>query len=523
MTASFDLTSRPWLPCERFDGTVVELSTRDALAEAHQLRGLADPSPLVLAVLYRHLLAVLHRVYEGPRTLKAWEAIARAGSFDIARVEAYLTRVRDRMDLFHPIHPFAQTRGLKEQFEATPIDQITAERCGWGGGRQIFQQRAEDFRATMSPAEAARALLAHHGFATGGLVKKPGEPTSATASPLLRGAVVLLRGDSLFRTLLANLLRYDPTAGAPIPGGSADAPSWEQPPPPRQLLQAKEPSVMPAGWLDLLTWTSRRIELVPEGDRVTSFVRAVGKGLAEGAPREPMFAYQIDEKQGVKSIGVNEDRAFWRDAHAFFEATRPEGKFVRPMAIQQAADPAVFEHLGEHVDALELHGISSYQSSLYTMRSERIGAALRHFNDASARATVTHAVARAEDSVKALRSALWTYARHMLSEGSRQPDTKDVSALVTSLCAEPAVWSALGVQFGVLLRGLDGSHDEALAAFSEAIQATVRVAFERATAHADSTARILKARALAERTLFHELNRVFPRTTPTQENPIAPH
>ncbi len=191
MTASFDLTTQPWIPCERMDGTRVELSTHDALVEAHALRGITDGSPLVVAALHRHLLAVLHRVVDGPRGFEAWAEVVKRGVFPPERVADYLAGVRERMDLFHPTHPFAQVRGLVEVFpdHQDPIDQLGFERARWGGGRELFQHRPDDHRAVMGPAEAARTLLAHHAFATGGLVKKPGEPTSATAAPLVPDAL----------------------------------------------------------------------------------------------------------------------------------------------------------------------------------------------------------------------------------------------------------------------------------------------------------------------------------------------
>ena len=65
MSVSFDLLKRAWVPCIRADGTLDELSLRDALVRAHELRALHGESPLVVAALYRLLLAVLHRVF-GP-------------------------------------------------------------------------------------------------------------------------------------------------------------------------------------------------------------------------------------------------------------------------------------------------------------------------------------------------------------------------------------------------------------------------------------------------------------------------
>ncbi len=409
MTASFNLTEKPWIPCERPDGSTVELSTRDVLACAHGLRGIADESPLVVAVLHRHLLAVLHRSYAGPRTMKEWGEIARAKRFDVARVEAYLSRVHDRMDLLHPTHPFAQTRGLVQQFDPDPIDQLGLERSKWGTARELFQHRSTSYRAWMGLAEAARGLLMHHAFATGGLVKKKGEPVSATASPFVKAALVLLRGPSLFQTLVSNLLVYDEEL-QPIPSSEKDAPSWEQPPPPSRLPLASEPKRMPFGWLDLLTWQSRRLELVVDDEAATGFVRAVGQGVVEDCPRDPMVAYRRDEERGFVPLGLNPGRSFWRNANALFEATRGDAaQFDRPRTIDQAASREARAILGESsVYSVEVLGLSAEKSLVHFARAERVSAALRLFDDPDAREAVTEAIRLSEEAVGALWTALRT-------------------------------------------------------------------------------------------------------------------
>ena len=512
MTSSFDLTSSPWIPCERSDGSLVELSTREVFARAHELRGIAD-DPLVAAALHRHLLAVVHRAYDGPRSRRDWAGILAEKGFDAAKVDAYLDRVRDRMDLFHPTHPFAQTRGLVQQFSVDPIDQLGVERSKWGGARALFQHRGPDYRASMSPAQAARALLAHHAFATGGLVKKPGEPTSATAAPLVRAAVVILRGSNLFETLATNLLVYAPSEGQPIPVVGEDKPSWEQEAPPRQLRQAKEPKHMPAGWLDMLTWLSRRIELVCEGDEVTGYVRAVGQGMAEEAPRDPMVVYSIDKKRGIRSIGINPHRAFWRDANALFEVARGDDRhFERPKAIDLVASPEAQAVLGDQaMFTLDVLGLSAEKSRVDVVRAEHVRGTARLFADADAGNEVEHALDFADKSVRALRSALWLYAMRALSPGDRSPDTKDVRALVDSLGAEPAAWSALGVHFEAFLRALDDllakaeDFDAARVEFERCCRRELVNRFGAATSTGEGSARWLKARALAERVLWREL------------------
>jgi len=513
MNHSFDLTTQPWIPCERLDGTQVELSTRDALVEAHALRGLVDPSPLVLAVLYRHLLAVLHRTYAGPRNMKEWTAIAKSGRFDAERIETYLAAVRDRMDLFHPTHPFAQTRGLVEQFGGDPIDELEIERSGWGTARELFQHRPASYEASMSPARAARALLAHQAFATGGLVRKPGEPTAATAAPLVRCAVVVLRGETLFDTLRSNLLRYDPAQSLPIPG-TDDAPSWEQPPPPTQLRATTEPKRLPTGWLDALTWLSRRIELVSDGEVVTGWVRAIGQGVAEGAPLDPMVTYRADDKRGLVSLGMNPARAFWRDSDALFEVVRDGSapRFRRPLAIDLVARPealAVLDNGAQY--SVELMGMAvdpRAASKVDLVRADRVHVHAKLFDDPNVRDAVQHALNRADDAVFALKNALRSYARHALSPGDRNPDAKDISAFVKSLGAENAAWSTLGIAFADFVFALEGDPDAAEAAFTARVRAVVHDEFQRATARTETASRWLKARAVAEQSLRISLSRL---------------
>ncbi len=76
---------------------------------------------------------------------------------------------------------------------------------------------------------------------------------------------------------------------------------------------------MSDGWLDQLTWLSRRIELVRQGDVVVGFVRCVGQGFVDQAVKDPMVAWKADEKRGLLPVSIRIDRAFWRDAHVLFQ------------------------------------------------------------------------------------------------------------------------------------------------------------------------------------------------------------
>lgn len=518
--SSFNLTREPWIPVERSDGTFDELSTRDALAQAHTLRGLADASPLVVAALTRHLLAILHRAYDGPKSMSEWQAIARAGAFDPARVDAYLDRVEDRMDLFHPTHPFAQTRGLVEKYSKYifDIDELELTRSRWGLARALFSHRPAEHSPVMTPARAARSLLAHHAFVTGGWVKKPGEPDAASDGPLTRAAVVILRGATLFNTLVFNLLRYDPEEAKPFStGGATDACAWEQEPPPRDNPYQREPRRPLRGYLDLLTWVSRRVELVHEGDKVTGFINAVWQGIESGAPQDPMVTWLPDETRGLRPVAIKVTRSFWRDANALFEQGRQGSSARRPHAIELVASVAARQVFGDLSVDVEVMGFDSNQSLIDAVRVERVGTRARCFDDAEAATVVENALARAADYVSDLRSALWTYARNALAPGGRDPDTAAVSSLVRSFGADAQAWSGLGVTFDGFLRALGDDPDAALAAFDDRARAVVREVFQSATARPDTAARWLKARALADRSLRIGLASRKKLLTPTKE------
>jgi len=505
---SFNLTREPWIPVEGLDGAVVELSTRDVLKQAHNLRALADSSPLVVAALTRHLLAVLHRAYDGPRTMTAWCAIASSGAFDGMQVDAYLDRVEGRMDLFHPTEPFAQTRDLRARFGEyiSPIDEIEVVRTKWGSGRELFRHRPASPSPRMRPARAARALLAHQAFATGGLVKKPGEPTSATAAPLARAAMVIVSSTTLFRTLVANMLVYN--ADRPIPtGGAVDACSWEQRSLPAQLNRTHEPKRAPLGYLDLLTWVSRRVELIEYDGIVTGFINAVGQGLADGSPRDPMVAYHRDEHRGLLPVGIDTDRAFWRNAGALFETVRGENApYERPQAIDLVADPQALEILGRTaMYRIEVMGIAAEKSRIDAARREHVETLARCFNDPDTGAAVRECMGACRTLVDALRTSLFAYAKWALAPGGRDADATAVGDLVKSFGALPAAWSALGIAFEEFLRGLGEDPDAAGEAFRARAIDVVKDVFRSATARPETTGRWLQARAVADRALYAKL------------------
>jgi hypothetical protein len=219
-----------------------------------------------------------------------------------------------------------------------------------------------------------------------------------------------------------------------------------------------------------------------------------------------MVAYRKHEKHGWLPIGIDVDRAFWRDSTALFETTRTDtSHFERPRAIDLVANPEALQILGNVMYDIEVLGMAAEKSRIDAVRFERIQAHGRCFNDPDAGAAVRDALDFAQRTVDALNAATFVYARAALSPGERQPDAATVRALVDSLGARPAAWSAIGVAFEHLMRHLGDDPDAALVAFRLQAAAVVKDVFRGVTSRGETTGRWLKARALADNSFADRL------------------
>lgn len=501
---SFVLSEAPWIPCETAAGERVELGIRDALVRAHELRSVADPSPLVTAALHRLLLAVLHRCF-GPADVASWKALHAAGRFDAATIDAYLGRWRHRLDLVHPETPFYQVRGLPDADDALTC--MLAERSAWGPGVAVFEHRPEAWEDALTFAEAARALVTFHAYAPAGLVRKPGEPTSASAGPLQRGLVVLAQGRSLFETLLFNLLVYDDER--PLPARD-DAPSWECDPLPRQLERADEPRRAVRGWLDLLTWQSRRVELKVRGDRVTGMIRRVGQGLGGDVPRDPMMAWRRHEKWGLVPLVLDPERAFWRECHTLFQ-TQHHRDIERPAVLGQLARDEVATVVGrERRFALMVCGLAADKASILMVRAEHLPVSPKLLADPALGEIVEDVLQVAEAVEKLLEGATWTLARHALSVGEREPAAKDIRSLMDELGTGLRYWAVLRGGFDSFLDGLAVDDGSAASGFCDTAVKAARRALTAGARALGTTGRAEKAGAIAQAKLTATMKDVIP-------------
>jgi CRISPR system Cascade subunit CasA len=533
----YDLIEEPWLPCRFSDGGVRPLGLRETLSRAGEIGAIVDESPPVVAALHRLLLALVHRTF-GPRDVSSWRALWETRAFDPARLEAYFGQYADRFDLFHPEHPFYQTASIVMDHPAS-VARLAPE-LAEGAGNSLFNHSLAD-AAVLTPAKAARYLVAHQAFALGGLVSfQRGEPPnqyrSADMALLTKGAVALVRGATLFETLLLNLHRYDPQEGVPCRANPQDRPAWERD------GETRAEDRLPDGYLDLLTWQSRRIRLIPEADAAgATVVRSVlimkGNQLPGGVDRrryETMLAYKMvsEPRPGQDpwpAITFREGRALWRDSQALLQSIE-----------QQQQQPRTLEWLAELVEAgvllreqtlrLDFYGLSVDRAKVYFWRHEQLPLPLAYLKDPDLYRCVTEALEWADLGAKALREGTWILAQRLLApesdqESARQPDQGAVGQLMDHLGWDRRYWPRLEASFLRVLVDLAAptggadpseSRERILADW----QAEVRGAAQRVLAEVvhglDPTARSLKAAAQAQRRLGLRLYQVFGATAPTK-------
>lgn len=533
---SFNLVERPWLPVVFASGRVAEVGILDALTRAHEIRELVDPSPLVTAAAHRLLLAVLHRVF-GPRSVEAWTALWNAGHLAAGELDVYFGAWRQRFDLFDGERPFYQSPRLPLE-SAGPVAKLAHERAS-GNNPTLFDHSHDGTRAGLPAAMAARLLLAHQAFAVGGLVsrEKGGSP-SAAGAPLAGGAVVFAAGATLFHTLLLNLMLYDPANDEPIPGHGVDLPAWEQAP-----LDAPVKRV-PSGYLDYLTWQSRRILLCPTGEAAQPDVDRVvimrGAELPDGVERrdlETMLAFDEVKKpqKGMspyRTLGFSEARATWRNSTALMQ-TVPHGA-RRPKVLDWADTLADAGALDWHaVLPVDLYGLTADKAKVLLWRHERLPLPLRYLDERQDEliGQLRLALDQAERADLALRAGVREVVRLVLSPtadhqaGGREPDRGAVATVVDGLAPGRAYWAALETSFRELLRDLpdDWVEDDGLLIYGgrtepkweDALRREARGAFEAATMAFESTSRGQKAAARGRHVFQRNLARAF---TPTGDS-----
>ncbi len=506
---SFNLIDEKWIPCIRGqDGRLITLTLRETLAQADELDDIVSDTPLQTSALYRLLIAILLRVYQPTiADFDTWEKMWRDPAWDMALINPYLDEWHHRFDLFDEKRPFYQSDSDDSRVRPKPLTSIK-----YGNGflhNPLFDHDNDEDGLALTPAEAARNLLAVQAFGLGG-----GHKGMFSDAPWSKGILFFVQGNTLKETLFLNLLPYpdEDRGGIGIADTEDDAPAWEQDDP----FAPKDGT--PLGYLDYLTWQNRRILFFPEWQNEQLLVKQwqVGGGLSLTADiSDPFKCYREHKKHGRIVYQFNESRGLWPNSYALFA----------PMNVgtdQTSVPPAAFIHLRELMDKQLLKADAVYRckamgqgkdrAKVEYLREERFPFPLRYLIDEALRDQLRDALQQADSIAFYLRGSLrrvgfylylvkpdeigWKGAgiNPKVSKFISKLSSADIDNWVRHTEADIYFWSALDVPFQEFIARLaEDNANEAMAWWKTEIRSAANHAFKKAKQYAHESDRAFRA------------------------------
>jgi CRISPR system Cascade subunit CasA len=487
----FNLLTESWIPVVSKDFQLKEISLVELFQSWEFYKEIRGDNPPTTLAIYRFLLAILHRAYQGPTDEDHWEEIYED---DGEKAIAYLNDHSGCFDLFHPERPFMQDATLTQDAAA---EIYQAHVLHGNNTSTVFCHEHQWSGASLSIAEAARLVLRLHWFDVGG--RKTGSSISAGVIPTMDAANVLVRGKTLKETLMLNLMQYNPVKEIPSVVNGEDLPSWEREP-------TKAVERIPNGYIDYLTYQWRRVRLFIETNQVVNVAFHGGDRIPkniDSSQWECGVAYNKNKK-GLFTVRLNLSRSLWRDSAAFLQSSEV-GK--RPRIVEWVAE-LQDEDLADKRLSLQVLGLSVDNAKPLGWSSEDFSAPIIYLKEKKLWETLVIAIKAAEDHQNVFRSFRGS-PYHALAEVLKYGDA---GALAKTLDGESRYWTALDRAFPELLFKLPNDHETGadgitnygnteLVRWTQTLQKAAKDAFTESIA----SIRNYEARAAALRSLSYHL------------------
>ncbi len=495
----FDLIKSGWLPCLSPNGKVVELGMEEVLCSAGEIIEICTPSPLVALALHRLLLAFLHAAYRGPKNIQEWARIWKEGRFDNGVIARYLKRWRERFDLFDLSYPFYQVPGMASS-PKKPVSRL-AHRFASGNNPTLFDHGRDDAPIILNMGETARLLVTAQSFSLSGGKggKSPvfGTHPYFTDSPLVKGMAVMLTGSNLFETLMFNLNIYDQDRGLPFLSRN-DRPSWGREKHPGPVTREC------SGWLDLLTWQSRYVLLLPEEAGVRWMHFAQGEVMDEvNRPGDPMWFYETKTDGEPSAVKAPQRRPVWSRCCCLFGSgnDKDEENWQKPLSfrlITELSRAGVLE--SGIVPACNLIGISHDMARVNSWVLEKFPLPVDLLRREDTRKLALTGLDRAESVLAALQAAIHELER-VFAGGKTRVSPKPGNRI------EAVYFSRLEKSFRSFLKTLPQRGEEALGSWKVEVEKTARELFKEVLGRcpekgADSIKAEIRASGVLEEGLY---------------------
>jgi CRISPR system Cascade subunit CasA len=425
----FNLIDEKWIPVRFPDGSRDELGIRDTLLRAREIETIEDTSPLVVVALHRFLLAVMYRALEGPTDIDQAKALFKTG-LPVEKITVYLEKWRDRFWLFDEEYPFGQIPTFDPKIWRAWT--VLAAEHNADNAKVLFDHADIEAPGFISESAATRWLLATQAFSVScgkSELAHTGTAPSATA------AMVLPLGRDLQDTLLFSLVPLNRAIAC------HDLPMWERDPESVEKLK-KGVERNASGLADRYTWRIRAIRLQDGGvGRIEKLAFASGVGNSSLDQLDPMLAYRIDDKKGKLPIQFR-DRGLWRE----FDSLLPDDAHLAPQVIEHAT--ALTRSSSERFpQSVMVLGQANNKAKIEFWRIERYALPGALAGERFIRTEIRQLLSDAENSYESLREACNSFARNLLSRGSRKLEKEDIRRFVKQMPLIPWYWSTLESHF----------------------------------------------------------------------------
>lgn len=490
---SFNLIQECWIPVVSHDWQRQEVSLVELFQTWTTLREIQADNPPTTLALYRFLLAILHRAYQGPRDESHWQQIRDDNG---KKAIAYLHKNKDCFDLLHSERPFMQDASLNLEMAAEIYQAYVVH---GNNTSTVFCHEHQWSGASLPISTAARLVLRLHLFDVGG--RKTGSSISAGVIPTMDAANVLVRGKTLQETLLLNLMHYNPQQGVPSVVNGDDLPAWER---------AQKPTAerIPAGYIDYLTYQWRRVRLFCENGQAVKVAFHGGDRLPkEISPTawECGIAY-IKNKKGMFTVRLNLSRSLWRDSAAFLQSSEAGNcpRIIDWLAVLQDED-LIDDRL-----KLQVLGLNVDNAKPLGWTSEQFSAPIAYLKERPLWEALVDALRVAEEHQQVFR-AFQGSPYHALAKALNHPDA---GSFAKSLDGESRYWATLDREFQPLLVKLaaDKTINGNGTAYGNQVlpewQKTVQSAAKQAFTESIASIRNYQARAMALRSLDYQLRKL---------------
>jgi len=524
----FNLIDELWIPCTNLQGKSKMAGLYEVLLGAHELRSIDHDSPLVNIALYRLLLAILHRVF-GPRDLDAWFELWTRQSWDENLLSSYFTDRKDRFYMIHDEHPFYQVPSLDDKAQDNPVTKLALE-CASGHGATLFDHHCETEIEAWDLKKIAPYLVAFQAYAVSG---GNSVPFNLSDSSLRKGICVLVTGNTLFQTLCLNLMEYN--QNQPFKNQEHDLPAWEQD-------VAREPDhdgTIPLGYLDLLTWQSRRVVLDLQENNTCKFVK-IRQNLVlpkDNSILDPMKAYTKTEKIGFLPVVLDADKAIWRDSATILrlpgaESRRPEVFNFVARIVDKFKATLDLPALGMMVNGL---GVGDKAAQVILWRQEILPFHVNYTTDGTLIAALNDIIQLAERVNRLFHLGSTGDERHKTpfeilasdlvpsqGKGKKQAEEanrNDMNRIVARLEADRIYWSSLEVPFLAMMNKLATDYidelgnriygEKTMLEWKHELERIAREVFSEATKALEPSGRSMKAIAHARSELNKQLKGIL--------------